>query len=87
MLDPDAVLIAGMNIGQVLQALTVAGVVGAWRSVVAFQRRVEAWHAKMEKWQTRIDVVLFGADGNNGINGLTKDHAKRIHALETEDDE
>lgn len=86
MSEPETV-IAGMHVGQVLQTLTVAGVIGAWRSVVAFQRRVEEWHHKMERWQTRIDMVIFGADGNNGINGLTKDLAKRVHSLETEDDE
>jgi hypothetical protein len=58
-------------------AITFAGFVlaGFWREIHMFKRDVG-------KWQAKIDVVLFGATGSNGINGTTKDHEQRIRQLE-----
>lgn len=49
---------------------------GFWREIHAFKRSVESW-------QSKIDVTLFGATGDNGLNGTSKDHEQRIRSLES----
>jgi len=58
--------------------LGIAGflLAGAWREFHHFKREVQ-------KWQSKIDVVLFGPEGNNGMNGTSKDHEQRIRLLES----
>jgi len=58
-------------------ALSVAGFVlaGAWREFHAFKREIQ-------KWQAKIDTALFGAQGDNGLNGTTRDHEARIRVIE-----
>jgi hypothetical protein len=59
-------------------AITFAGFVlaGFWREIHLFKRDVG-------KWQTRIDTALFGATGDNGLHGTSKDHEQRIRLLES----
>lgn len=59
-------------------AVAVAGFIlaGAWREFHQFKREIQGW-------QARIDTVLFGADGSNGLNGTSKDHEQRIRLLES----
>lgn len=47
-----------------------------WREIHSFKRQVE-------RWQSKIDTTLFGPEGNNGLNGTTKDHETRIRVLES----
>jgi len=58
-------------------AVAFAGFVlaGFWREIHTFKRHINQWQAK-------IDVVLFGAQGDNGLNGGYKDHEHRLRALE-----
>lgn len=58
-------------------AVTFAGFVlaGFWREIHTFKRHINQWQAK-------IDTVLFGAHGDNGLNGVTKEHEQRIRRLE-----
>lgn len=58
-------------------ALAVAGflLAGAWREFHHFKREVQ-------RWQSKIDVVLFGPEGSNGLNGIVKDHEARMRVLE-----
>lgn len=60
-------------------ALAVAGflLAAAWRELHHFKREVQ-------RWQGRIDVVLFGPNGDNGLNGTSRDHETRIRRLEAE---
>ena len=58
-------------------AVAFAGFVlaGFWREIHTFKRHINQWQAK-------IDVVLFGAQGDNGLNGGHKDHEQRLRSLE-----
>lgn len=58
-------------------AVTFAGFVlaGAWREIHTFKRHINQWQAK-------IDTVLFGPGGDNGLHGMTKEHERRIRRLE-----
>jgi hypothetical protein len=76
MLSPDIPMKAELfNATSV--AIAFAGMVlaGFWREIHAFKRQIE-------KWQARIDTVLFGPDGGNGLHGTTKDHEQRLRRLE-----
>ena len=71
---------ASINLSTVMQTVMIAAIIGAWRSVAGFQRQAE-------RWQQRVDHVLFGIDGTNGLHGTVKEHGKRIRALEQSDDD
>lgn len=60
-------------------AFSVAGflLAGAWREFHRFKRDVE-------QWQSKIDVVLFGPQGDNGLNGTSKDHESRLRLVESQ---
>ena len=59
-------------------AVAVAGflLAGAWKEFHSFKREVQ-------QWQSKIDTVLFGAEGGNGLNGTAKDHETRLRMLES----
>lgn len=58
-------------------ALGIAAFVlaGFWREIHGFKREIL-------RWQSKIDTVLFGAEGGNGLNGTAKDHEQRLRVLE-----
>ena len=51
---------------------------GFWVEIHGFKREII-------KWQSKIDTVLFGPEGNNGLNGTLKDHESRLRQLEQQD--
>lgn len=51
--------------------------------LTAFWREIHAFKQSVERWQSKIDTTLFGATGDNGLNGTSKDHETRIRALES----
>lgn len=69
---------AGADIHTVALAFTGFALTMFWREIHAFKRSVE-------KWQSRIDTTLFGPEGNNGLNGTSKDHEVRIRVLEAKE--
>lgn len=66
---------AGADIHTLTLAFTGFALTMFWREIHAFKRSVE-------KWQSKIDTTLFGPEGNNGLNGKSKDHEQRIRTLE-----
>jgi hypothetical protein len=59
----------------ILQTVIALLLVGQWNATSTFKREVR-------RWQDRMDVALFGPDGNNGLNGTVKDHEQRLRAIE-----
>jgi hypothetical protein len=66
-----------MNIDVAAIALAFAGFVlaGFWREMHKFKREIQ-------QWQSKIDTVLFGPMGDNGLHGTVRDHETRIRMLE-----
>lgn len=67
---------AGADIHTVALGFTGFVLTMFWREIHAFKRSVE-------KWQSKIDTTLFGPQGDNGLNGTSKDHETRIRVLES----
>jgi hypothetical protein len=36
-------------------------------------------------WQSKINTTLFGPNGDNGLNGTSKDHEHRLRHIEDQD--
>lgn len=51
-------------------------------ALVGFWREMNSLKKHMISWTSRIETTLFGASGNNGLNGITKDHEERLRQLE-----
>lgn len=66
---------AGADLTTVAVAFTGFVLAGFWREIHTFKREVT-------RWQSKIDTTLFGATGDNGLNGTAKDHEARLRALE-----
>ncbi len=67
----------GSEIGTITLGIAAFLLAGAWRELHAFKREIQ-------QWQSKIDTVLFGPEGNNGLNGTMKDHEQRLRVLESE---
>jgi hypothetical protein len=78
LLQAATATIAGGDFTTAAVAFTGFVLAGFWREINVFKREVL-------KWQSKIDTTLFGATGDNGINGTVKDHEKRIRRLEDGD--
>jgi hypothetical protein len=65
----------GINVSDFAIAFAGFVLAGFWREIHLFKRDVG-------KWQARIDTALFGATGDNGLHGTSKDHETRLRALE-----
>jgi hypothetical protein len=51
-------------------------------ALTGFWREQRALREDMRTWQAKINTTLFGPNGDNGLNGTSKDHETRIRALE-----
>ena len=50
--------------------------------LTGFWREQRALREDMRTWQAKINTTLFGPNGDNGLNGTSKDHERRIRTLE-----
>ena len=60
-----------MTAEQIIGAILIAFILWLGRAVLAFAKEMTEWR-----------VILFGRNGENGIQGTVKDHENRIRALE-----
>lgn len=67
--------LGGFDIAAIAVSFTGFILAGFWREIHNFKREVL-------RWQSKIDTTLFGATGDNGLNGTTKDHEQRLRVLE-----
>lgn len=65
----------GISMADAAIAFTGVVLLGFWREMNSLKKHTL-------QWQSKIDTTLFGASGNNGLNGTTKDHEERIRSLE-----
>lgn len=59
-----------MNLAVILQGLTLAGILG-----------LIGWAFRTDSRLTRLETILTGANGDNGINGEVKGVRARLHKL------
>lgn len=62
--------------------VTTVAVAFSGIAFLGFWREMNALKKQMTAWMSRIETTLFGASGNNGLNGITKDHEERLRQLE-----
>lgn len=51
--------------------------------LVGFWREQRALRDDIKVWQSKINTTLFGPNGDNGLNGISKDHEYRIREIES----
>ena len=66
---------AELKLTDIAGTIATAALVGFWHEMRAFREEIRLWRAK-------IDTTLFGPEGNNGLNGKSKEMEHRIHDLE-----
>lgn len=71
-----------LNVGTLMQGLTLALLVWFWNEFHAIKQRLTDFQRESKEWQARIETGLFGATGENGLHGTSKDHETRIRLLE-----
>ncbi len=67
---PVAVTLESIGLG-----VTTIALVGFWREQRALRDDIRVW-------QSKINTTLFGPNGDNGLNGTSKDHETRIRTIE-----
>lgn len=65
-----------------LQALTAFLLIWFWTAFHQIKDKLTELTKETKEWQAKIDVVVFGATGNNGLHGTSKDHETRLRLLE-----
>lgn len=76
-----------LDLGSVLQAVTVALLLGGIAGFNKLKEQVTELTKDTKEWQARVTVALFGATGDNGLHGISKDHEARIRLLEQQSSE
>lgn len=72
----------GIDLGAIFQGLTLAFLIWFWNAFNQVRDKLNELTQETKEWQAKIDVVVFGATGSNGLNGTVKDHEVRLRLLE-----
>lgn len=71
-----------VDLGAILQGLTIAILLWFFTSLHQIKEQLSDLKRETKEWQAKVEVGLFGATGENGLHGLSKDHEQRIRLLE-----
>lgn len=71
-----------VDMGTILQGLTVAILLWFFTQFHQMKDNLAEFKKETKEWQAKVEVGLFGATGENGLHGTSKDHEQRIRALE-----
>ena len=75
LLQATAIATSDLTIERV--AIGIAGM-----TLMGFWREMRSFREESRNWQTRIETALFGANGDNGINGTVKALAEDVKQLQ-----